>query len=376
MQERLLIGAMSGTSADGVDTALVRITGTGLAMRATLLHLVEHAYPPALRERIFAARQAGAIALADLASLAADISDSYAHAVMRVLSDTSTAASSVSAIAAHGQTLYHAPPLTIQWIDPALLAYRTGIDVISDFRRADCAAGGQGAPLVPFADYILFRDEKRNRVILNIGGISNVTILPAGCTLEQVTGFDTGPGNCISDWLMRDHGGVDIDGKIALGGRVNTERVNRLMIRPYFHAPYPKSTDGPFMLDLWQRSINPDIQPESLADQLATAAHWVSNSIHMGILQATQGQPCEIIAAGGGTRNPAIMRRLSRQHLYGQVKTTDDLGIPTQSREAIAFAILGAATLDRFPANVVSVTGAKENVILGSITPAATTFKT
>src|SRR5712671_6834310 len=200
---RIIVGAMSGTSADGVDVAVVEITGHGLEMTAKLLHHHARAYDAELRKRIFGVREGTAVSLEELARLGRDISISYAEAANSALSEANVKASDVEAIAAHGQTLYHAPPNTIQWFDPALVAAETGCVVVSDFRRADCAAGGQGAPLVPFADYVLFRHATKNRVLLNIGGIANLTYIPAGGSLEQVIAFDTGPGNCISDHICR-----------------------------------------------------------------------------------------------------------------------------------------------------------------------------
>lgn len=370
MQTRLFIGAMSGTSADGVDAALVRITGTGLDMHAELVHFVESPYPVDLRQHILRTRESGETTLSDLASLGRDVSLAYVNVVRRLLDEAKVNAKDVTALAAHGQTLFHAPPLSIQWMDPALVAQETGIDVISDFRRADLAVGGQGAPLVPFADWILFRSESENRVILNIGGIANVTILSKGCTIDQVIGFDTGPGNCVSDWLMREHGGVDVGGKLASSGAANVNRLHRLMLAEYFHAPYPKSTDGPAMLDLWRRSANPDIAPEALSDELATAAAWVGWSIHHGISAALPGEPHQLIIAGGGARNAAIMQTLARQYPDRPIMLTDSLGLPAQAREAVAFAILGCATVDRVGANVTRVTGASRPVVLGAVYPA------
>ena len=194
---------MSGTSADGVDVAAVAVAGRGLGMTAKYLHHVERPYDAALRRRIFAVRESGAARLDELANLGRDITLAYAAATRDLLRELSLPASKVSAVAAHGQTLYHAPPNTIQWLDPSLLAAETGLAVVSDFRRADCAAGGQGAPLVPFADWILFRHATKTRVILNLGGIANLTYLPAGGGIKEVIAFDTGPGCCVSDWLMR-----------------------------------------------------------------------------------------------------------------------------------------------------------------------------
>src|SRR6516165_10321270 len=177
---RLIAGAMSGTSADGVDVALVRIDGRGLEMSARLTHHHHVAYDSNLREAIFACRNSGEVRLADLAAMGRAITLVYARAVNEALLGAKLTANDLAAVAAHGQTLFHAPPNTIQWFDPALLAAEVGCAVVSDFRRADCAAGGQGAPLVPFADYILFRHPSKNRVLLNIGGIANLTAIPAG----------------------------------------------------------------------------------------------------------------------------------------------------------------------------------------------------
>src|SRR5260370_34298663 len=199
---RILAGAMSGTSADGVDVALVQVSGRGLEMSAKLLHHHARPYAPDLRKAIFAIRSTGNISLAELGALGREISLSYAAAINDALRDASLKANDLAAIAAHGQTLYHAPPDTIQWFDPALVACEVGCPVVSDFRRADCAAGGQGAPLVPFADYILFRHPWKHRALVNIGGISNLTFLPAQCTPEEILAFDCGPGNCLSDYLM------------------------------------------------------------------------------------------------------------------------------------------------------------------------------
>ncbi len=216
MGERLMIGAMSGTSADGVDAAMVDVNGHGLAMSITLMGHHHEPYDAGLRRAIFQVRACGNIALSDLADLGRQITLVYARAVNRLLQNIDIAASRVSAIAAHGQTLFHDPPLTIQWFDPSLLAWETDCAVVSDFRRADCAAGGQGAPLVPFADYILFGDPAVDRILLNIGGIANLTFVPANGGIEQLLAFDTGPGNCISDWICRrfhpDGPGWDVDG--------------------------------------------------------------------------------------------------------------------------------------------------------------------
>src|SRR5947207_7282842 len=237
---RILAGAMSGTSADGVDVALVRIIGRGLDMKCELLRHHHRDYPDALRREIFAFRggEVNQDVLPRLAKLGRDISLCYALAVNEALASASMNATQLTAVAAHGQTLFHNPPDTIQWLDPALIAAEVGCAVVSDFRRADLAAGGQGAPLVPFADYILFRDPTKNRVLLNIGGIANITWLPAGGSIDDVIAFDTGPGNCISDWICRTYGPFglawDVDGAGASRGRVMSRVVDAFVSFEYF----------------------------------------------------------------------------------------------------------------------------------------------
>ncbi len=371
MSERLIIGAMSGTSADGVDAALCRINHVNNRYHCSYIGHLESTFPSGLKDQILSIRSSSEVSLENLARLSRDISVAYADSIQALLERLNVSNNEISAIAAHGQTMFHGPPLTMQIFDPALVAQQTGIDVISDFRRADCAVGGQGAPLVPFADYHLFRSSECTRVILNIGGIANITVLKKGCTIDEVIGFDTGPGNCISDWLMRDRGGVDLGGKLASVGVPSTELLSQLMKQPYFSKAHPKSTDGPAMIDLWQQCIDSNTSISRIENLLATASHWVASTI-MSSIDNTVDDDFELIVAGGGTKNQTIMRNIKQ--ILDQMKMplhqSDDLGIPSQAREAIAFAILGSATLDRIPANIPSVTGAQKKVILGSITPA------
>jgi len=371
METRLIAGAMSGTSADGVDVALVRVTGRGLAMAPRLLRHVHRPYNPELRRTILALRGAGQVDLRTLARCGREISLAYAEGVRSALAEAGLKGSDLTAIAAHGQTLFHEPPETIQWIDPALLAAQVGCPVISDFRRADCAAGGQGAPLVPFADYILFRHPTRHRAAVNIGGIANITCLPAGAPLERTVAFDTGPGNCITDYLMREHDpqgpGFDSDGQLASRGKVVPELLKAALTHPYFERSGPKSTDGPQMIEIFRKAQQEIVRPLAIEDQLATACELTALLIVRSL--STFGTPFsgDLMVAGGGTRNRRIM--LSLASSVASVHTTDQFGIPSEAREAIAFALLGAATLDDVPANVPSCTGASRPVGLGAITP-------
>ena len=369
---------MSGTSADGIDVALVAIGGRGLEMTAWLVHHHAAPYTPELRGAILAARSDAKIALADLATLARDISLAYAQAVNAAFAAARIRPADCAAIAAHGQTLFHQPPTTIQWLDPALLAAHTDCTVVSDFRRADCAAGGQGAPLVPLADFLLFRHPKQNRILLNLGGIANLTRLDASCVLDDVIAFDTGPANCISDWLMRfprvagelarripSAPLFDLDGQRALRGKVHAAMLTRLMSNDYFRQPPPKSPDGPQMQRLWDQAAR-DAAGASLDDLLATACAWSAAAV----VAAIPPKNVQIIASGGGTRNHALMSQLRhRLPPSAQLLGDEALGFPSSAKEAIAFALLGAATLDGLPGNVPSATGAARAVVLGSITP-------
>jgi anhydro-N-acetylmuramic acid kinase len=370
---RIIAGAMSGTSADGVDVALVRIEGAGLEMSARLLQHHHLDYDPELKSQIFACRNGGEISLAELAAMGRAISLAYADAVNQSLAQADLTAANLTAVAAHGQTLFHDPPNTIQWLDPALIAAEVGSFVISDFRRADCAAGGQGAPLVPYADYILFCDPLRHRVLLNLGGIANVTSLPAAGSLDSLLAFDTGPGNCISDFLMRymnpEGPGVDIDGTLAALGTADESVVLKMLSDSFFKKPPPRSTDGPAMIDLFTRTIEDFGSRGKLPNNLATACLITATAIIRSLRDFLPHFPDEVIASGGGVHNQIIMSFLRKQLPGVPLKTTDELGVPSEAKEAIAFALLGAATLDGVPSNVPSATGASRRVVLGSVTP-------
>lgn len=361
---RLIIGAMSGTSGDGVDAALVEIIGHGTGMSAVVRQHVHVPYKAEVRSLFFLVRSGGYCQLTDIAAIGREVSLAYARAVHGVLRAARISASEIACIAAHGQTLFHSPPNTIQWIDPSLVAAETGCAVVSDFRRADCAVGGQGAPLVPFADFLLFRHSRINRVMLNLGGIANITWLKAGGSLSDVIAFDTGPANCISDHLMRSSGNGTHDpgGEKAMRGVADEAWVGRLMDDPYFSKPPPKSTDGPEMIALFEQTR---IGLPTLEDQLASAAAWVGASVAQACASLAVD---EIILSGGGTANQRICQEI-RRRCGCSVIPLHDLGMQSEAKEAVAFALLAAATLDGVPSNVPSVTGAKKPMILGSITP-------
>ncbi|MCC6239467.1 MAG: anhydro-N-acetylmuramic acid kinase [Phycisphaerales bacterium] len=386
MAQRLIAGVMSGTSSDGADVAITAISGRGLEMSARVVHHHHHPYPRDLQQQIAEIRSQQSARLGQLAQMGREISLIYAKAVQQACAEAQMACSLLSAVAAHGQTLYHAPPLTIQWLDPALIAAQLNCPVISDFRRADCAAGGQGAPLVPLADYLLFRHPQRNRVLLNIGGIANFTWLKAGGSIDEVIALDSGPGNCISDWLCRNHsrGAVlwDDGGAMAGQGAVIDEIARRFLSDGYFQRNWPKSTDVPAMIALFQQCVTATsmaagqadspadcVQADHLNNLLATAVRITVDSI-VAMMQRLPIMAEEILISGGGVRNKAMMDQL-RAALAPSIRVMElsETGVDAQAKEALAFALLGAATLDGQPSNVPAATGAQRRVVLGSVTP-------
>jgi anhydro-N-acetylmuramic acid kinase len=354
-----------------VDVAVVRAAPPD---RVELLAFVHHHYPARLQELIHDIRKHGQADLYALCSVTNEVTHWYGRCAVKAIRESGVPVEQIEAIGAHGQTLFHDPPLSLQVFDPSKLAIETGVPVVSDFRRADLAQGGEGAPLVPFADAILFAHETRTRAIVNIGGIANVTILTPGAVAAtsassrsplDIRAFDTGPGNCISDHLARTLDGepsFDLGGEFALRGSVDERLLKQLLSDDYFTRPAPKSTDGPEMLDIWQREVGP--RERGTHDQFATAAAWCADAIAAAI-----PRDADVFVAGGGTKNAAIMGRLRLG--FPSLKLTDDLGVPSDAREAIAFALLACATLDGVPGNVPSVTGASRAVVLGSVTKTA-----
>ncbi len=373
--DRILIGAMSGTSADGVDAVAVGITGTPPHVSVRVLAHERLAYEPDLRAEIFHAR-ANPCSISALARLGRRITLAHAQAINQVMARGALSPQQIAAVAAHGQTLFHDPPDTVQWLDAPLLAQRTRCRVISDFRRADCAAGGQGAPLVPFADYLLFRDPRCHRILLNLGGIANLTSIPPDAAMEQVMAFDTGPGNCVSDWLIRTHlpdaGGYDRDGELAMRGHAD-EYLAMASIAGYLEKNPPKSTDVDSMIAAFSTAMNSTGAAPSLNDLLASACRATAAAIAGSLdrfVPDCSGPATQLLISGGGVNNARMIGELRAAiGTRASVRRLDELGIAADAKEAVAFALLGVAALDGVPGNLPRITGAQRAVILGSITP-------
>lgn len=363
------IGLISGTSMDGIDAVLAQFHPSSMAIAQTRAH----PYPDELRDKLVAAiREPKACGVDDIGMLDRWTGECFRDAVFALLDDAGMDAADIKAIGSHGQTLRHQPdathPFTMQIGDPAMIATATGIATVADFRRADLALGGQGAPLLPTFHEWLFRDKEQNRVVLNIGGIANVTILPAG--EAGIAGFDTGPGNTLLDAWIRQHHGTAFDegGRWASSGRCDANLLARLLADPYFAKAPPKST-GPeyFNLD-WLRHANTD--GLAATDVQATLCELTAVSISNAVTSLAP-ETSQVLVCGGGIHNSEIQRRLVEQMPQVEISSTANAGLDPDWVEASAFAWLAMRTLKGQPGNHPAVTGASRFAILGAIYPGA-----
>lgn len=361
------IGVMSGTSLDGVDVVLAAIDRHMVAQQASYCH----PFPPALRQRVLAICQGQPLTLSQLGQLDTELGKLFAEAVVTLMRQQALEADDIVAIGCHGQTVWHEPgsiaPNTLQIGDNNQIAAATGVTVVGDFRRRDMALGGQGAPLVPAFHQALLMDSSERRMVLNIGGIANLSLLIPG---QPVRGFDTGPGNMLIDaWIWR-HQGVSYDhnGTWAASGQVVPALLEQMLNDPWFALPPPKSTGREYFNPDWierQLQAFPALAPE---DVQATLSELTALTIAQQI-QLSNG--CDrLLVCGGGGRNPLLMGRLAA-HLPGtEVTTTDAAGVSGDDMEALAFAWLAFRTLSGLPGNLPAVTGAREMSVLGAIYPA------
>lgn len=377
-----LIGLMSGTSADGVDAAVVDIDGRGVRLVAfeTL------GYSRELRAKVLELCRPESARLEEICHYNFVLGEVFAEALIRLCRRSGVGLSTIDLIGSHGQTIYHSPAArrhgrrairsTLQIGEPSVIAQRTGVTTVADFRPRDMAAGGQGAPLSAYADYVLFRHGRVSRAIQNIGGIANVTFLPAGCRLEDVVAFDTGPGNMVIDRIAAIISGgkrrYDRNGQMAAKGRVNEELLGEMLGHGFLRRRPPKTTGreefGVQYSDaFYQRCIKEGLCG---ADIIATATTFTAASIAQAYGRFGRGMPEEVILCGGGAHNVTLVRML-RERLKGvKIRPMDEFGISVDAKEAVSFAILAHATVRGLPGNVPGATGADEPVVLGKIVPA------
>jgi anhydro-N-acetylmuramic acid kinase len=370
------VGLMSGTSLDGISSAVARFTPEGSRFRVDLLAFHVHEYAPEQRDRLKAAMQGGTAR--EYCRLAADFGGWLADAAVQVLAEAGVTRTEVRAIGSHGQTLWHEPGHSTWQLDaPAVIAERTGLAVVSDFRVRDVAAGGQGAPLVPIADALLFAGDDW-RALQNIGGIGNVTIVPPDGTLASVRAFDTGPGNVVIDAVVRRIDAskrYDDDGRIAASGTPIAPVIDELLAHPYFSAEPPKSTgrelfDDAYVTHLIDR-CRATKRDATDADVVATATALTARSIADAYRRFIPEPITEVLLSGGGSRNGTLKRMLGEQLSGVAVRTFDERFFDAEAKEAVAFALLALLHLESRPGNVPTATGARGSRVLGTLTPGA-----
>lgn len=369
--DALFLGLISGTSADGIDAALVRFDGEHAHARPTLVFGHTYAWEPALRERLVALGQhARALTLDEIGELDVRIGHAFAAAAQAAIRDSGHAPRDIAAIGSHGQTLRHRPhgdaPFTLQLGDANCIAERCGAAVVADFRRRDVAAGGHGAPLVPAFHAATLHAPDEDRAVLNLGGIANLTLLPAQGT---VRGFDTGPANGLMDAWCQRHAGQPFDagGAFAAQGRVDAALLARLLAEPWFAAPPPKSTGrDQFHLDWVEAALAGNEAPADVqATLLALTARSVADA-----LRATQPRTRRVIACGGGVHNPLLMAALAEAMPDAIIESSAVHGLDPDFVEAMAFAWLAREHLAGRPGNLPAVTGAAGPRVLGALYPA------
>ncbi|WNG48961.1 anhydro-N-acetylmuramic acid kinase [Archangium minus] len=371
---RLCIGLLSGTSVDAVEAVLCRVEGTGPQVRITLLAHISQPFSPEFTRRVLAADDARSLCELNFA-----LGERFAEAALEVISRAGLRPEEVDVIGSHGQTVAHLPsslsdtPSTLQLGEASVIAERTGIPVVSDFRTRDVAAGGQGAPLVPYLDWALFRKPGVARALQNFGGIGNVSVVSD--RLEDTIAFDTGPGNMVLDGLARrvTQGRLqcDLDGSLSRQGRVIPDLLEELLTHPFLALPPPRSAGREgfgeaLVTRIWERhgaSRPYDVMATAVAFTVeATARAYERWLLPRFTLEA-------VYVSGGGTRNPVLMERLTERLAPLPVRPLDVLGLPEGAKEAVCFALLANEYLSGTPANVPSATGARRQVVLGKLTP-------
>ena len=382
----LAVGLMSGTSMDGVDAALVRLTGPAGQPRVRLLKFVTLPYPPETKWWVLHVATGDPATAGEISQLNFVLGELFAKAALRVCRAAHVSPGRLSVIGSHGQTIFHQgrPELipgheaavganTLQIAEPAVIAERMGARVVADFRTADMAAGGQGAPLVPMVDYLLLRDARKGTVALNIGGIANVTVIPAKAKPAEVFGFDTGPGNMVSDALVRHFTGdreyYDAGGRVAALGKVNEPLIADALCHPFFSQLPPKSAGREQFGEGFMKAYFLTRRRARFEDLARTALELTARTITDALARFVfpSVKIDRLIVSGGGAHNRTLLNRLGELLPDLKVELSDRYGLPVDAKEAIAFAILADRTVHGLPGNLPRVTGARRAVVLGKI---------
>jgi anhydro-N-acetylmuramic acid kinase len=377
----LALGIMSGTSADGIDVALVRISSKG----AKLENFAAFPFPARVREAVLKLGEGRSVTTGEISQLNFLLGEEFAAAALAACRKFRIPPARITVIGSHGQTVFHqgtptqfcgrSVASTLQIGEPSVIAARTGITTVGDFRPADMAAGGQGAPLVPFVDYLLYRDKHIGRVALNIGGIANVTVIPPGAALKDVFAFDTGPGNMVIDALVRQftHGRKRFDRNAEMAGRGKLlPRLLQTLLRDKYFTRLPPKTAGREQYgEKYVRALlaHPQAKRGTPEDIVRTATILTALSIldafHRHV--ARRARITEFIVSGGGAQNPLLMAQIESGLSGIHVRGSGELGVPEDAKEAFAFALLAYQTLHKRPANVPGATGARRATVLGKV---------
>jgi len=381
----LVLGLMSGTSADGIDAALARISGAPPQLDAKLLGHTSSRFPAALRQEILRIAEQQPIIAGELSQLNFRLGEVFAEAALAACRHFRVSPRRITLIGSHGQTIFHqgkpvpyfgrATASTLQIGEPSVIAARTGITTVGDFRPADMAVGGQGAPLVPYADYLLYRDAKLGRVSLNLGGIANVTVIPAAARPAKIFAFDTGPANMLIDALVahftRGRQRYDKEARLAQQGRAIPALLDELMRDPYLKLAPPKSTGREYYGQAYLKGVlalgkKHRAEPNDLirAATIFTALSVV-DALNRFVLGRTKID--QLIVSGGGAYNPLILAQLSAALGNIEIVTSSRLGVPEEAKEAFAFALMAYETFHQRPSNLPNATGARRPAILGKI---------
>lgn len=375
--KKYAVGLMSGTSLDGIDAALVSIEGYAEDTKLELMEFINEEIPENLKRKIRDCCSLENSNVEKICSLNFELGYAFADAVKKVCSKAGFDIRDLDFIGSHGQTIYHIPKpgksfkSTLQIGEPAVIAYETNTAVVSNFRTMDMAAGGEGAPLVPYTEYLLYRCEK-NRALQNIGGIGNVTVVPAMCNLDDVYAFDTGPGNMIIDEVTQRLKGVkfDRDGAFAASGRINESVLNELMDMDYIKMIPPKTTGRELFGSQFVDKLLCKFGHVSADDMIATVTMFTAKSISENYRKFifSKNKIDEVIIGGGGSYNKTLIVMLRKLLPECSILTGEDIGMSSDAKEAVAFAVLANETLNGSCSNVIGATGAKKRVILGNVT--------
>lgn len=371
---RTVVGLMSGTSADGIDAAVVRIAGSGTNSVVDLLAFETYPYPPGLRQRVFAAFDGGVRQICELNFL---LGEAFAEAAIGVVESCGMTTQQIDLVGSHGQTIYHIPQAacgvasTLQIGEPSVIVERLGVPCVYDFRTRDVAAGGDGAPLVPYVDHLLYGQPGRIRWCQNIGGIGNASVVTED--IANMLAFDTGPGNMLIDQVVEaitgEAGAIDRDGKLSALGEVDSQLLAELLDHEYLRQPPPKSTGREQFGRVFGEALLHRWPPDRLLDLLATLVRFTAESIALAYERfiAERLPVHEVVVSGGGVHNQTLMAALKQLFAPIPVFPLEVLGLPSDAKEAVAFAILANEYVAGNPSNVPAATGARRRVVLGKL---------